>query len=417
MKYIKRAIEETLARRARTSKATTITGARQVGKSTIVRHLFPNIQKVNLKNTDILNAALSDPYSFLADLERPCFIDEFQSAPQIANTAKAILDDTDDKFNFIFSGSQKWQLMKNPSDSMAGMVSIVEMSGLSMREICGIKFNRHFVCTNEYLNERKAEITPYGDLWNAIHKGFYPELYNEESRMPNEFYSDYVKTFIERDVYDILKIRDSIAFYRFMVSIAARTGSILNYANISDDVGVDVNTIKSWVSVLEKTDIIYLLQPYQNSALKRAIKSPKIYFRDTGLAAYLTSWTSKDSLKNGAMNGAFFETFVIGEIVKSFLNEGMDYKRHLFYYRGKDKMKGKENKDKEREIDRIIEENGTLYPIEVKKDSNPTAIMAEAFMTLDNIGDKTRGCGCILCCCPMKMKLRDNLYALPIEYI
>ncbi len=415
--YIKRAIEEVFERRARTSKAAVLTGARQVGKSTMVGHVYPDIPKVNFKNPALLNAALSDPYSFLSDLERPCFIDEFQKASAIADTAKAILDESDNNFNFIFSGSQKWEMMKQLSDSMAGVVSLTELPTLSMREIKGVSFNRHFVCTDAYLEERRKEIKPYGDLWEYIHKGFYPELYKDESRTVEEYYSDYIKTYIERDVYDILKIRDSLAFYRFMISVAARTGNLLSYTNIADDVGVDVHTVKSWISVLEITDIIYILYPYRHSKLNRAISTPKIYFRDTGLAAYLMSWSNKDSLKNGAMNGAFFETFVVNEIIKSFLNEGKDYKRYLFYYRGKDKIKNKENGSKEREIDLVIEENGTVYPIEIKKDSNPTATMTEAFMVLDNIDDKIRGTGCILCQCPARIKLRDNLYALPIEYI
>ncbi|MBR2673867.1 MAG: DUF4143 domain-containing protein, partial [Mogibacterium sp.] len=205
---------------------------------------------------------------------------------------------------------------------------------------------------------------------------------------------------------------DSLTFTKFMTSVAARTGEMLNYANIASEVGVSEPTIKTWISILERTGIVYILQPYSSSALNRVIRTPKIYFRDTGLACYLTRWLTAEALKNSAVAGNMFETFVVSEILKTYSNEGRDYRFNIFYYRGKDKKASGEN-----EIDLVIEENGILYPVEIKMTGNPKSNMASANQILDKIPDKKRGMGVILCMIDRKTYLRDNLVALPIEYI
>lgn len=425
MTYIKRAAEEQLTKKFNTSKSVAITGARQVGKTTLTKTMFPNVQRINLRNVALYSAAINDPAGFLNNFSRPLFIDEVQRVPGLISCAKVVLDEVGGKGNYLFSGSQKWELMKGLSESLAGMVSIMQLLPLSMREIKEINFNEHFVPTFDYLAQREKHLKPYSNIWKTIHRGFYPELYDDNPQDWNDFYQSYVSTYIERDVYDITKVRNYDTFYRFMVSVAARTGNILDYTNIANDVGVSVETVRQWISVLELTDIIVLLQPYYNSHLNRAIKSPKVYFRDTGLAAYLTSWLSPDTLEHGAMAGAFFETFVVNEIAKSFVNEGRNFSKCVYYYRGKDKVKKKvvdsggniSEIHEESEIDLIIEENGTLYPIEIKKGSNPTASDADAFTVLDKDIDKKRGIGAIICTGEYKLKLRENLYSLPIEYI
>ncbi|MBQ6609091.1 MAG: ATP-binding protein [Oscillospiraceae bacterium] len=414
--YIERAIEKELSYRFFTSKAVAVTGARQVGKTTVTRHLFPEIRRINMKDSRLSNAAKEDPFSFLDGFGRPLFIDEVQAAPYLFNDVKVILDELGGKGNYLFSGSQKWELMKGLSESLAGSVSILEMATLSMREIFQVSFNLPFIPTEEYLREREQKLIKYKDVWQYIHNGFYPELYDDTPRRWEVFYRDYIATYMERDVYDILKIRDHTTFYRLLVSVAARTGSMLNYSNIADDIGVDSETVKSWIGVLENTGIVYILQPYYNSHLNRAIKTPKIYFRDTGLAAYLTNWMTKEQLRDGAMNGAFFETFVINEIIKSYINAGKDYSKYLYYYRGKDKKKNG-GESFENEIDFIIEDNDVLYPIEIKKNSTVKSDMAAAFPVLDKAIEKRRGPGTIICTSDYKLKLRENLLALPIEYI
>lgn len=414
--YINRALEHIIEENYSKAKSLALTGARQVGKTTVTKHIFPDVRRINMKDNRLVSAAKDDPYSFLRGFGRPLFIDEVQDAPFLLNSAKVILDDVSSKGNYIFSGSQKWELMKDLSESLAGIVSILEMTTLSMREIKGISFNRAFSLKEDYINERAGNLIPYDHIWEYIHHGFYPELYDDNPRNCENFYRDYVSTYIEKDVYDILKIRDQTTFYKFLVSCAARTGNILNYSNIADDIGIDSVTVKSWVGILEKTGIVYLLQPYYNSHLNRAIKTPKLYFRDTGLAAYLTSWTTPEQLKNGAMNGAFFETFVVNEIIKSYINSGKDYKNHIYYYKGKD-AKRLNGESIENEIDLILEEDNTLYPIEIKKNAMVRADMTSAFPVLDKDMEKHRGMGAILCSSEYKLQLRDNLIVLPIEYI
>lgn len=410
MSYIERAITDVLKTRAKTSKCLLLTGARQTGKSTVIKHEFADYNRANFDDRLTRLQAEEEPRLFFLNNPCPLFIDEVQKASSILEDIKLIVDESEERGQFILSGSQKLELMKGMSESLAGRVSVTELLGLSMREIKGISFNKHFIPTDAYLKEREQEIKPYEDIWSMIHKGSYPELYDVD-RDWQEYYSSYVSTYLERDINELIS-SDSIAFTKFLTAVAARTGEMLNYANIASEVGVSEPTVKNWISILERTGIVYLLQPYSASALNRAIKTPKIYFRDTGLACYLTRWITADALKCSAVAGNMFETFVVNEILKSYANEGKDYKFNIYYYRGKDKSSTSEN-----EIDLIIEEDGVLYPIEIKMSGNPKATMASANTILDKIPNKTRGMGVILCLVDKKTYLRENLVALPIEYI
>ena len=410
MAYIERAITPVLKKRVSSSKCLLLTGARQVGKSTLVKHVFPAYHRANFDDRLTRLQAREEPKLFFLNNPRPLFIDEVQKESGILEEIKMIVDESDRRGDFILSGSQKLELMKGVSESLAGRVSIMELAGLSLREINGISFNRHFIPSSQYLQEREKEITPYTDIWKTIHKGSYPELYDID-RDWQDFYSSYVATYLERDINELIAA-DSLTFTKFMTSVAARTGEMLNYANIASEVGVSEPTIKNWVSVLERTGIVYILQPYSSNALARAIKTPKIYFRDTGLACYLTRWLSPETLMNSAVAGNMFETFVVSEILKSYSNEGRDYRFSIFYYRGKDRRASGEN-----EIDLVIEEDGMLYPVEIKMTGNPKAVMGAANQVLDKIPDKKRGIGVILCLIDKKTYLRENLVALPIDYI
>ena len=410
MAYIERAITHILKKRVQESKCTLITGARQVGKSTLVRNEFKDYNRVNFDDRLTRLQAKEEPKLFFLNNPCPLFIDEVQKENSILEEVKMIVDESDKRGMFIMSGSQKLELMKGMSESLAGRVSINELSGLSLREIHGVKYNRHFVPTNDYLESREKEIRPYDNLWEIIHKGSYPELYDVE-RDWQEYYSSYVSTYLERDINELISA-DSITFTKFLTAVAARTGELLNYANVAGEVGVSEPTIKKWISILERTGIVFLLQPYSASALSRAIKTPKLYFRDTGLACYLTRWLTADALKCSAVAGNMFETFMVSEILKSYINEGKDYKFSIFYYRGKDKGSFGEN-----EIDLIIEEDGILYPIEIKMSGNPKANMGATNPVLDKIKEKSRGVGVILCLIDKKTYLRENLVALPIEYV
>ena len=410
MAYIQRAISNILKNRVKTSKCTLIVGARQVGKSTLIKHEFSEYNRTNFDDRLTRLQAKEEPKLFFLNNPCPLFIDEVQKEGSVLEEIKQKVDESDERGQFILSGSQKLELMKGVSESLAGRVSVYELSGLSLREIHQIGFNKHFIPTDEYIKEREGELKTYNNIWEIIHKGSYPELYDID-RDWQEFYSSYVSTYLERDINELISA-DSITFTKFLTAVAARTGEMLNYANIASEIGVSEPTIKNWISILERTGIVYLLQPYSASALNRAIKTPKIYFRDTGLACYLTRWLTADTLKNSAVAGNMFESFVVSEILKTYSNEGKDYRFNIFYYRGKDKREPGEN-----EIDLIIEEDGMLYPIEIKMSGNPKASMGATNPVLDKIPDKKRGMGIILCLIDKKTYLRENLIALPIEYI
>lgn len=410
MSYIERAFSDILKQRVESSKCTLLTGARQVGKSTLIKHIFPQYNRVTFDNSLTRLQAKEEPKLFFLNNPCPLLIDEVQKEGSVLEEIKLRVDDSEKRGQFILSGSQKLELMKGISETLAGRVSLAELGGLSLREIHQIGFNRHFVPTEEYLTGREKELKKYENIWEIIHTGSYPELY-DTSRDWQEFYSSYVATYLERDVNSIINA-DSVTFSKFLTAVAARTGEILNYANIASQVGVSEPTVKVWISILERTGIVYILSSYSASALNRAIKTPKIYFRDTGLACYLTRWLTPDALKNSAVAGNMFETFIVSEILKSYSNEGKDYRFNIFYYRGKDK-----NVNSDNEIDLIIEENGILYPVEIKMTGNPKANMGATNPVLDKIPDKKRGMGVILCLIEKKTYLRENLVALPVEYI
>lgn len=410
MAYIQRAISNILKSRVKTSKCTLIVGARQVGKSTLVKHEFSEYNRTNFDDRLTRLQAKEEPKLFFINNPRPLFIDEVQKEGSIMEEIKQIVDESEERGQFILSGSQKLELMKDASESLAGRVSVYELCGLSLREIYQIGFNKHFVPTDEYIKERERELKPYDNIWDVIHKGSYPELYDVD-RDWQDFYSSYVSTYLERDINELIST-DGTTFTKFLTAVAARTGEMLNYANIAGEIGISEPTVKKWISILERTGIIFLLQPYSANALNRAIKTPKIYFRDTGLACYLTRWLTADALKNSAVAGNMFETFVVSEILKSYSNEGKDYRFQIFYYRGKDRSASGEN-----EIDLIIEEDGVLYPVEIKMSGNPKASMGATNQVLDKIPDKKRGMGTILCLIDKKTYLRENLVALPINYI
>ena len=410
MAYIERAITSVIRSRVSASKCLLLTGARQVGKSTLIKHVFPEFNRANFDDRLTRLQAKEEPKLFFLNNARPLFIDEVQKESSILEEIKILVDESESRGEFILSVSQKLELMKGVSESLAGRVSMMELSGLSLRELKGVDFNQHFVPSDEYLREREKELKPYDDIWQRIHQGSYPELYDVE-RDWQDFYASYVATYLERDINELISA-DSLTFTKFMTSVAARTGEMLNYANIAGEVGTSEPTIKKWISILERTGIVYILQPYSASALTRAIKTPKIYFRDTGLACYLTKWLTAEALKNSAVAGNMFETFVVSEILKSYNNEGKDYRFSIFYYRGKDKKASVEN-----EIDLVIQEDGVLYPVEIKMTGNPKAIMGDTNQVLDKIPDRKRGMGVILCLIDKKTYLRENLVALPIEYI
>ena len=419
MEYIHRAIEDIVKESANNFKAVLVTGARQTGKSTLLKHLYPEIKEISFDDPFAEEQAKNNPDMFMMLNEPPVFLDEIQYVPSLFRYIKMSCDKSNDKGLFFLSGSQPFKLMDMVSDSLAGRIAIIEMTPLSLREIMNDEFKTPFLPTLEYIQERNISVKKPDNIWKIIHRGGYPEIQDQNMDW-NMYFSSYIKTYLERDVRELAAVQDLDAFRRFMVACAARTGQMLNYANIAEEVGKDANTIKNWISILEASGIVYILEPFANSALKRVIKTPKMYFRDTGLVAYLTRWLTPDTLANGAMRGEIFETFVISEILKSYSNRGLDYKYFVSYYRGKDKIRKKKNGDivqEEAEIDFIIEENGILYPLEIKLNANVTADMTAAFRVLDDLPEKKRGMGAVVCMCSMPGMLRENVLQIPCWYV
>lgn len=419
MEYISRALEQRLWDYSRQYKAVLVTGARQVGKSTLLKNVFPDRRYVSLDDPFLEEQAKENGDMFLALNPAPVTIDEVQRAKGLFRYIKLRCDESEEKGLYCLSGSQPFHLMEGVSESLSGRIGIIELAGLSMRELFGDPFKKHFMPTMEYILQRNETVKRPANIWEIIHRGSYPELAESEKEWA-AFYADYVKTYLERDVRELAAVQDLTAFRRFMIAAAARTGELVNYSNIASEVGKDADTIKKWISILEASGIIYLLEPYSSSVLKRAIKSPKLYFRDTGLACYLTRWLTAEALAYGAMNGAMFETFAISEILKSFSNEGIDYRYAVSFYRGRDRIKKRRDGseiEQESEIDFIIEENGVLYPVEIKMNSKVTADMTAAFQALDKIPEKKRGMGAILCTCPQPGRVRDNVLQIPVWYI
>ena len=419
MNYIQRSIETRLLQAMKAYKAVLVTGPRQAGKSTLLKQLFPARNYVSLDDPFLEEQANQNGSTFMMLNQPPITIDEAQRAPMLFRYIKMRCDESEEKGLFCLSGSQQFRLMKNVSETLAGRVSILELPGLSLRELQGDPFALPFLPTMEYLLERQKTVKAPKNLWQIIHRGSYPALQDPELEWA-AFYADYVRTYIERDVRELSAVHDLDAFRRFMVAAAARTGSVLNCSNIASEVGKDLATIKNWLSILEASGIVYLLEPYASTALKRAIRAPKLYFRDTGLVCYLTRWLTDETLAYGAMNGPIFETFVISEILKSFSNAGLDYRYFASYYRGKDKIqrqKDGESMEIDGEIDLILEENGVLYPIEIKTASRASADMSVAFQVLNKIPEKQRGMGAVVCLCPQPGQLRENVLQIPAWYI
>ncbi len=419
MEYITRALESRLLKYERTYKAVLVTGARQTGKSTLLKKLFPSRRYVSLDDPFLEQQAKEAGDMFLILNPPPVTIDEVQRAKELFRYIKIKCDESKERGLFCLSGSQPFHLMQNVSESLSGRIGILELSGLSMRESMKDAFNRHFLPTPEYVTERRKSLQKPDNIWEIIHRGGYPELQDAQKEW-SAFYADYVRTYMERDVRALAAVQDLSVFRQFMIAAAARTGEILNYSTIASEIGKDAGTIKNWISILEASGIVYLLEPYTSNILKRAIKSPKLYFRDTGLVCYLTRWLTPENLAYGAMSGPIFETFTVSEILKSFSNEGLDYRHYVSYYRGRDRKKAKENEElqeAEMEIDLIIEENGILYPIEIKKNTHAKAIMTSAFTALDQIPGKKRGMGAVICNCPDIGVLRENILQIPVWYI
>ncbi len=373
--YIKRAIEETIAKVAGMFPVLFVTGPRQVGKTTLLKQLAEAGRKyVTLDDPDVRYLAKHDPALFMQRYTPPVFIDEIQYATELLPYIKMSVDESGRKGDFWITGSQVFRLMKNVSESLAGRAGIVHLLGLSDAEIYGYA-SKPFTTDPQQLLKRLDVVKArnLNEIYARIFKGSMPALYADEAVDWETYYRSYVDTYLQRDIRDLAQVADEMEFYNFMTVVAARTAKPVVYEELAGAAGISAPTAKKWLSILVSSHVVALVQPYYNNVLKRVVKMPLLHFLDTGLAAYLLKWGNAEALEKGAMSGAFFESFVFSEIYKSYLNAGKE--PPIFYYRDKD----------QKEIDLLLYQNGTLYPIEVKKAASPGKGAIKSFHVLDAV--------------------------------
>lgn len=406
--YRKRLAETTVNTLSKMFGAILVNGPRQVGKTTMLKKITKDIRYATLDDVIVRASAEEQSGTFFKDNPPPVFVDEIQKAPVLFEQIKMYIDRDNKKGQFYMCGSQQFKMMKGVSESLSGRIGLMTLLGYSLREIKDVDFNAPFIPTDEYFAERKKSLADvdYDEIWNILHRGSMPELCENPDFDWQMFYGAYLRTYIERDVRDLTDIGDIVKFTKFMVAVAAMSGNLLNIASLSRDIGISQPTAERWLSVLVASNIVYLLQPYSNNVAKRAIKTPKVYFLDTGLAAYLAKWTTPEVLKNGAMAGAFFESFIVSEVIKSYYNRGV-LEPPIYFYRDKEMN----------EIDLIIENAGVLHPLEIKKHADPTKKDIEAFSVLDKIPGIVRGNGGVICLYDKLISLTDKDRIIPVKYL
>ena len=359
MRYIKRSLEKNILDLSEDYSCILLIGPRQVGKTTMLEHLMEGTDRnrVSLDNVENRRLAKKDPELFLELHPAPVLIDEVQYAPELFSCIKIRVDNGAPPGSFWLTGSQSFNLMRLAQESLAGRTAVIHMSALSQSEMYGDGQTAPLSLTLDQLNERKVHLAPcnaigiYERIWNGAMPGHRSGKFKDR----DVFYSSYVQTYINRDVADMIPGVDQLLFSDFIRAAACRAGQMLNVHDIARDVGVSDDTAKRWLQVLEKSEVVFYLRPYSNNLLKRTVKTPKMYFFDTGLVAYLTKYSSPEILMNGAINGAILENYTVAEIRKTWHNSAKECPLH--YYRDKDCN----------EIDMVIEADGELHPLEIKK--------------------------------------------------
>ncbi len=405
--YLPRTIEPHISKMNKQFPVLLVTGPRQVGKTTLLKHLASNKRTyVTLDDPNLRALAKTDPELFLQRFTPPLLIDEVQYAPELLPYIKMHVDQHTRPGEFWLTGSQQFHLMQSVSESLAGRIGIVNLLGLSLKEQEKLAEDATpFLPTLKHLNKLNSISPPlslqaaYKKIWH----GSYPAATTHHIDR-DVFYSSYLRTYLERDVRDLANVQNAQVFLKFLRAAAARTGQLVNTTDMARDTGVSPVTIKNWLSILETSGIIYLLEPYSNNITSRLVKAPKLYFLDTGLCAYLTEWTTPQTLEAGAMSGAILETYIFAEILKSFWHNGK--RAPIYYYRDRD----------QKEIDLLIIQDDIIYPLEFKKTANIANLNLSTFDVLKKFG-KEIGEGGAICFTNTLLPLSKTNYAIPVALL
>ena len=407
MDYITRNLENVVKQVTKEYPVVLVTGPRQVGKTTMLWKLMEGTERgyVTLDDLNERSLAKKDPELFLQLHKPPVLIDEVQYAPELFTYIKMHVDKNRNPGAFWLTGSQVFKLMRGVQESLAGRVAVLSLTSLSQAEISGGEMEP-FMVDMDRLSARRAERkeTDARGIFERIYKGSMPAIVSGANSNSQIFYSSYLTTYIERDIKELSDAVDSLKFLGFITAVAARCGQMLNVAEIARDADINQTQARNWLRILETLGIIFYLHPYSNNLLKRLVKTPKLYFYDTGLVCYLTKWSSAETLESGAMNGAILENYVVAEIMKTYLNCGKE--PYLYYYRNKDA----------KEIDIVLEHDGVLNPIEIKKTANPGTELTRVFNLLDK-ASTPRSKGAVICMKPVLSAIDRENYIVPIWMI
>ena len=408
--YIKRHMEQLLEQITGQYPVLLVTGPRQVGKTTMLEHLAQKEgrgrETVTLDDLTVRELAKTDPKMFFQLHKPPLLIDEVQYAPELFPYIKMMVDSRRQPGDFWLTGSQLFSMMEGVQESLAGRVALLQLSPLSYGEIMEDDNTTPFRVELSALTERQScrTVLDTPAIFQRIFTGGMPALVSGQYANPNIFYSSYISTYLDRDVRRLSTGIDDLKFLGFLRAAAARAGQQVNYKGIADDAEIDQATAKSWLHILETLGIVFLLRPYSNNVLKRTVSTPKLYFYDTGLVCYLTRWSSPETAMNGAMNGALLENYTVSEIVKTYQNAGQE--PFLYYYRDKDA----------REIDLLLEQDGKLFPIEIKKMAAPPKKLTKVFELIGK-SPLERGTGAVLCMADRLGAFDQDNLIVPISLI
>lgn len=408
--YIKRQIEELFLETSGCFKAVLLTGPRQVGKTSTLKQLQKTTRErtyVSMDDDAQRRIAREDPALFFQMFKPPMIIDEVQKAPELFEQIKLICDKSEENGLFWLTGSQKFDLLKKASETLTGRVAILNLYGLSSDEINGLTSNEDIDFSFDWLSEYCSKRPPVEvlELYKRIWQGGYPATLSMSSRMRKVYYDSYIDTYLMRDVLEDAGVKDVYKFKKFLTSCAAINSNLVNYATLAETANISQPTAKTWLGILESLGIVFLLDVYSNNLLTSVIKTPKLYFWDTGLCSYLCGWESPQTLCNGASSGAFLENYVISELIKGSLYRGSQAK--FYYYRDK----------AGREIDLVLERNQTITPLEIKRTASPNKSMANSFSALKINSPFVKSMGAVICLQPKVLILSEDLLSVPVGVI